>query len=445
MRFLLILFLALAAGIGLTVLAENPGYVLISREPWSLETSLTMLAFGLLLSFIIFYLLFRLLDHLLSTPAKVRHWQKQRNRDQAIEDTRKGLLEAISGNWGQAEKLLAKRLEISPQPELNLLTAAWISQQQDKQQKRDDYIAEASKVNLSSTDDGEMAIGLIQCHLQEQAGQTEQALATARMLYQQSPANPVVIRSLVKHLKETRQWQELLSVLAVASRHHVLTENKLLSLQILAATELLASTKDISDVAQKWKILSKNIRKQTAVIASYCRRLLQLDRHEEAETLLRNTLKQQWSEELVEIYGLVRTGDPGSQIKHAESWLTEHPTNTQLMLCMGRLAIQNQLWGMARSFLEVAVQNGDSSQAFLELAWLLESLDESDAALQTYRLGLENSLSSGPQDFTIPPHSRLDLHSGEQEAAEPAFEQNHEPGLEQEVHPPSLAYSNESK
>ena len=98
------------------------------------------------------------------------------------------------------------------------------------------------------------------------------------------------------------------------------------------------------------------------------------------------------------------------------------------MLCMGRLAIQNQLWGMARSFLEVAVQNGDNNEAFLELARLHESLDENDSALKIYKRGLENCLNNQSQDLTLQQNPRLESQ-----------------GAELETHAPSLAYSNESK
>ena len=220
----------------------------------------------------------------------------------------------------------------------------------------------------------------------------------------------------------------VLSVIAETSRHHPLNENDLSRVQTLAATKLLESSNSISELEQNWEKLPRSSHKQTAVIASYCRGLLRLDRHNEAETLLRNALKKQWSEELIEIYGQVKADDPAAQLKYAESLLAEHPTNSQLMLCMGRLAIQNQLWGMARSFLEVAVQNGDNNEAFLELARLLETLDEKESALVIYKRGLENLLNEQSQHLN----------------------QQQNPGLEsqdtkQETHTPSLAYSNESK
>ena len=103
----------------------------------------------------------------------------------------------------------------------------------------------------------------------------------------------------------------------------------------------------------------------------------------------------------------------------------------------------NQLWGMARSFFEVAVQNEDSNDAFLELAWLLESLNESDSALQFYKRGLENSLGRGKQDLSISAKSRLDLKSNNEEINAPGYKQKLD--RQQETQPPSLAYSNESK
>ena len=445
MRFLLLLFLALAAGIALTIFVENPGYVLITREPWSVETSLTLFAIGLFLSFIILYLLVRLLINLFSTPEKVLLWQNRRHRDHAIEDTRKGLAETINGNWAQAEKLLMRSLQDSPQAEINLLAAAWIAQQKDEYNKRDGYITEASNLDSASTDIAEMAIGLTQCTLQQQAGQTEQALATARMLHEKSPANPTAIKSLIKLLAETKQWQDLLSVLTLASRHHVLPESEQKIMETQAAAGLLASSKDISDLEQNWKSLSKKMHQETAIIASYCRILKEFNKYQEAETLIRSTLKNQWSEELVEIYGQLKTTNPESQLKHAQSWLPAHPTDTGLMLCMARLAVQNQLWGMARSFLEVAVQNGDRDEAFLELARLLESLNETDAALQMYKRGLESNLGDHQQNYSVLAKSRLDLNKKTDELVTPRYDKIQEQDLEQESQTPSLAYSNESK
>ncbi|RRQ21864.1 heme biosynthesis HemY N-terminal domain-containing protein [Thiohalobacter thiocyanaticus] len=58
--FLALLTLALGVVLGLVFLNE-PGYVLIGYGQWSVETSLSLLLFALLLGFIVLYALLRLL------------------------------------------------------------------------------------------------------------------------------------------------------------------------------------------------------------------------------------------------------------------------------------------------------------------------------------------------------------------------------------------------
>ena len=116
MRFLILIFLALSAGIGLTMLADKPGYVLISRQPWAIETSLIVFILGLLIIFVLFYLLLRLLDNLLNTQSRLRRWQTQRNRDQAVEDTRKGITEMITGQDRKSTRLNSSHTDISRMP-----------------------------------------------------------------------------------------------------------------------------------------------------------------------------------------------------------------------------------------------------------------------------------------------------------------------------------------
>ncbi|MCK5359899.1 MAG: hypothetical protein KAJ95_04690, partial [Gammaproteobacteria bacterium] len=373
-------------------------------------------------------------------------WQKQRNKDQSIKDTTQGLAAAINGNWANAEKLLGKSLENSPQAKLNLLASAWVAQQNNEIDKRDDFLSSAHNIGESSSDI-DIASGHIQVILQRQAGQTEQALATVRQLHKESPSNPATIRSLISLLKETSKWQELNSTLTATSKHHALSEKELLALQILAATELLTSAKTTADLDDNWKKLAKPTRRQTDVIASYSNSLLRLDRSQEAESILRAALKEQWSGQLIEIYGQLQTQDPASQLKYAESWLAEYPTDSSLMLCMGRLAIQNKLWGMARSFLQIGVQNGDNNDVFLELAWLLESLNEKEEALNVFKQGLEKCLSSDPKPFNIASSANVEVYEGEDIIPDAVSVDKKENGAKKTSNSqtPSLAYSNESK
>lgn len=423
MRFLFVLFLALGAGIGLTVLAEKPGYVLISRETWSVETTFTLFVLGLITVIVVSYVLLRILFYLFTTPERVRKWNKQRNRDQAFHNIHAGMTDALRGNWDHALKLLTKPSEYNPMPEITLSVAAWIAQQKHDLELRDDYLAAAA-----SADDTGITTEIVKSYLQHDSGQYEQALASAQLLHQQIKSSPVVYRLLIDLMQATEQWNDLYALLSRTGPAYALRDDEHDVLMNHAAVMLLAGSTDLSSTKEHWKNLLKKTRKEPAVIASYCRMLDQYSATTDAEAMVRNTLRDTWSEELVELYGLLETGDSASQLKQAEQWTREHPSDTTLMLTLGRLSIHNSLWGMARSYLEVAVQNGDQPEAFLELARLYESLGEKDAAHGIYKRGLEMAV----------PMKTVQKKIAKQNHAEETG-----PGITAQE--PSLAYSNESK
>ncbi|MFQ5936992.1 MAG: heme biosynthesis protein HemY, partial [Acidiferrobacterales bacterium] len=84
---------------------------------------------------------------------------------------------------------------------------------------------------------------------------------------------------------------------------------------------------------------------------------------------------------------------PSAQLETAEGWLSTRPDNPSLLLTLGRLSLQNELWGKARSYLESSAQRRPTAQTYRELAALMERLDEPDKALDYYRRGLETLVS----------------------------------------------------
>ena len=58
------------------------------------------------------------------------------------------------------------------------------------------------------------------------------------------------------------------------------------------------------------------------------------------------------------------------------------------MLALGRLCRKAKLWGKARSYLETSLGIEESRVGWLELAGMLDELDEKEAADDAYRKGL---------------------------------------------------------
>jgi HemY protein len=73
------------------------------------------------------------------------------------------------------------------------------------------------------------------------------------------------------------------------------------------------------------------------------------------------------------------------RIAHAEKWLHQHPRDEALLLTLGRLCREQQLWGKARSFLETSIAVRPTRAAHIDLAQLLDQLQESALAERHYR------------------------------------------------------------
>ncbi len=71
MKLLFFIILVLFGAVSLALVAlENPGYVLIAREPWSMEMSLTVFLILFVMGSGLFYLLLHGVVRLWNTPAR---------------------------------------------------------------------------------------------------------------------------------------------------------------------------------------------------------------------------------------------------------------------------------------------------------------------------------------------------------------------------------------
>jgi len=125
------------------------------------------------------------------------------------------------------------------------------------------------------------------------------------------------------------------------------------------------------------------------VLRAYAERLPALGATDEAVKLLAATIKQDYSAQLVYRYGLLPSSDPALQLKKAEAWLQDAPNDPLLLLTLGRLSVNNQLWGKARSYFEASLRFNRSPEACSELARLLAQLGEQELSNQLFQEGLE--------------------------------------------------------
>jgi HemY protein len=131
--------------------------------------------------------------------------------------------------------------------------------------------------------------------------------------------------------------------------------------------------------------------RRVAVAAAQC--FTALGGAEQAHRIIEQALEAEWDSELVRLYGESGTGGTVTRIQRAETWLRSHPRDAALLLTLGHLCAEEELWGKAQSYLDASIAIEPSHTAHLAAARLQETLGNADAARRHYREALDLALA----------------------------------------------------
>ncbi len=381
----ILLFIAILIGLQLK---QDPGYVLIAINQWTIETTLWVALFTLFVVFTLTHCLLVLLAQMHQLPANYKLWRVKHSAKIAQEKTRQGLIEFSEGYWSKAKNHLIKALPNTDTPLLNYLTAARAAQEMGDSQLRDNYLRQAQQ----AMPEAQIAVELTQAQLQLANKQWEQALATLRHLQDMAPKHPYVLKLLLELYQEVKDWTALIHLLPEIKKHHIVPESKIETLYQYAhlqALQLLLKQNQPKAIAEFMDTLPKKLRYDPDIVAAYCRYLLTVNQADNAEKLLSTCLQKQFNEQLITLYGL--TACKQVHLQFAESFLKKQANSAELFLCLARACITQQLWGKAHTYLEQSVLLKPTQSAYIELGKYYERMNEplkacaayKDAALET--------------------------------------------------------------
>jgi len=386
MRRIIVIFLFLLASTWLgTQLQHDPGYFLITFHHWSIETTLSVAILGLFLIFILFHILLSAFHWIIHFPTMWENLIVKRRIRNARAKTKQGLIEFSEGHWLKAKNHLIKALPNTDAPLLNYLTAARAAQEMGDSKLRDDYLREAQQ----SMPEAKVAIELTQAQLQLANHQWEQALATLRHLQDLAPNHPYVLKLLMNLYEEVKDWPQLIALLPSLKQQKIVTGN---TYELLQQRTFLEAMRDLikqdeDQVLKEFiKALPKNLKNNPKLMAEYCQYLIIKKNTNEAEDILHRILTKQFDEDLIKIYGQINSNE--KQLNFAESLLKTNPHSAALLLCLGILSKNQNLWGKAITYLEQSIELEKTKEAYLELGKLLELLSKPNEACEAYYQGL---------------------------------------------------------
>ena len=394
MKRVYVILLLLVAAVGLLglAIAEHSGYVQVAYSSFRYQSSLwatLILVAGIWLAVWGVKLLIELV---MASNGVVNPWSR-RNRSRRVQIAiEQGQMDLAEGRWASAQRHLHRAAEAERQPLLYYLGAARAANELGHYEECDSLLERA----LERQPQAELAVALSHAQMQTDRGDTEGALITLQAMHERHPHSAQVLRQLQRLHQQRGDWSALIRLLPELRKDKVLPSGELIELERRAWGEnlTLAGRRDadgtvgLQSLERAWQQLTSAQRQEPQLVLAYAEQLRQLGAEVQAEEVLRSALKRKYDSHLARLYGLLRGGDPARQLQAAEHWLKDHPADPSLLLTLGRLCLQNSLWGKARDYLESSLRLQRNPEACAELARLLAQLGDTERSNQLFQEGL---------------------------------------------------------
>ena len=372
--------LAVAAALALHF---NAGYVLMVAPPYRVELSLNLFVLSCIAAIGLGYLLLRFVLGALALPARVREYRARRRRD----DARAALLDALrayfEGRYGRAEKAAAAVIESDEMPALGAVLAARAAHELRRYDHRDDYLAKAGE---RAPDDVAMRV-IAEAEMLLEQRRFQEALLALKALPEKHTAG---LRLELRAQQQAKNWEQALPLIDQLTRRGVFDAAQAAQLKRYAQIEhLKRAALDRFALQECWQKIPAEQKRDPKVAAAAAQCFTALGGGEEACRIIEDALEHEWDTELIGWYAECAGAPVVRRIERAEKWLAANPRDSALLLALGRLCAQQELWGKAQSYLDASIALEPTYSAHLALAELHDKLGHADAARRHYRESLE--------------------------------------------------------
>ncbi|WKD49972.1 heme biosynthesis HemY N-terminal domain-containing protein [Microbulbifer spongiae] len=307
-----------------------------------------------------------------------------------------GLVEFMEGNWSRARRQLLKSAPRSEAPLINYLAAARSAFELGFREEANELLAKAEACG----EETHLAVALNQARMQLQDKHYEQCIASLKRAKQLEPKHPALLQLLRQAYYLLRDWSSLRELLPELEKHAGMSDDELQQLELQIYQHQLdeaANRNDRDRLQRIWHSLNGRWQRNMSLRSRYATLLHQVGEDTEAEKHLRWLLNREWSAELGDLYGRLTGVNPAAQLSSAEGWLKEYGESADLLTCLGRLSLRNELWGRAQQYFEKSLLLRQDPVTSAELARLLQALGEKDKAAQLYEEGLMQAVNDLPQ------------------------------------------------
>ena len=327
----ILLIVIVAAGWIGTLVARDPGYVLISYDGATIQTGFWVLLGAIVLLVVGGYYLLKFFGVAAKSGTYYRRWQGDRKLRKSMELTNKGLMFLQEGTFDRALKFLVSGAENNDNPGINYIGAAEAADRLGNAELREQNLRLARESGQNMV----LAATVAEAQMCSRRGDWHRCIDCL-----ESAPNNAIVLELKKHaLLQTRSWQALSDLMPVLRKAETDKKAQKEFEKHVALQRLSAPATTNEGAAIIYKKLSDDLKYDAEVVLKFCDAVTD---EMEVELVLRNALKQQWQEELIARYGKASSQTLTRRLKVAEGWVKGHKDDYALQLCIAQL---NELAG----------------------------------------------------------------------------------------------------
>ena len=253
-------------------------------------------------------------------------------------------------------------------------------------ERRDGYLATAA-----SAPDEQVARLVTEAELLLEDRRHQEALDLLKQLPRRHSA---ALKLELKAQQQLRNWEQVLALTEELRKRNAFDATQAEQIRRYALAEnLKRKLLDSHALEDAWNRMAAADRSDRRVAAAAAQCFIALGGSEQAHRIIEQALEAEWDGELVRLYAESGAGNAVARIQRAEAWLASHPRDAALLLTLGRLCAEQELWGKAQSYLDASIAIEPTHTAHLAAARLQETLGNAEAARRHYREALDLALA----------------------------------------------------
>ena len=366
-----LLIVIIFAGILGTLIARDPGYILIVYQDYSLQTSLWVGLFLIIVLVVASYFLWWLAHVLLDLPARVSNWRNEKSKSRAVQFLGKGIALGLAGQQDRASRFLLRASEHDTTAGPAALMLANEMSAADAEQRKSMW--------QRALDSGEDFVTAARLGLAKDA-LTANELSVAQEYLASLPVNQATTELKLELLLKMEKWQELADL------------KKMLRKYAITLTQVqVSSMRDSLDRMQTdaerhlWRSALSILTDQEGLLIAYCRSLSDLDI---AEKVLRQQIDKHASPVLFIAYTELGVTNLPCRLEQVESWQRKFSDNAAYRCCEGALYALSGQSELALVEYQKSLEIEPSAEIHRRLALLLADRGDNKASVEQFQMAI---------------------------------------------------------